>query len=73
MEKPVQPDFDTPEEIFAWRKQQRKRRRVMTMGEYGLWCRGGDYFDHPSDASCFRGGLTLILDGRPPMFGGFED
>lgn len=72
-EKPVAPEFETPDEFFAWRDQQRKRHRVMTTGEYALWCRGGDTFDFPTSSDCFRGGLTLILDGRPPIFGGFED
>jgi hypothetical protein len=43
------------------------------MGEYHQWSRNGDAFDHPSSAGCFRGGLTIILDGRPPVYGGFED
>lgn len=71
--KPIMPDFQSAEEIFDWRNEQRQRRRVMTMGEYSLWAKHGDFFDSPSSASAFRGGLTIIFDNRPPMYGGFED
>lgn len=58
---------------FAHRDRQRQRRRVMTMGEYTLWAKCGDAYDTPTNTDCFRGGLTLTLDGRPPMFGRHED
>jgi hypothetical protein len=27
---------------FAWREKERQKDRVMTVGEYQAWCRGGD-------------------------------
>ena len=58
---------------FAARDRQRQKRRVMTMGEYVLWSRCGDAYDSPTNNDCFVGGLTIILDGRPPIFGHHED
>lgn len=72
-EKPIMPIFETADEIFAWRDQQRRRHRVMTMGEYNAWAKSGDFFDSNVSADAFRGGLTIILDGRPTMYGGFDD
>lgn len=58
------------DDFFAWRDRQRKRHRVMTMGEYQAWKSGGDMISHPSNSNCFLGGLTLLVDtpaiiGRP--------
>lgn len=74
VEKPRVPDsVKTTDEYFDWRNQQRQRHRVMTLGEYNLWCKVGDAFDDHCSTDTFRGGLTIVLDGRPPIFGGYED
>jgi hypothetical protein len=58
----------TTEEWFAWREAERRKRRVMTVGEYRAWCRGGDAISSSAEANPFPGGLTILL-GTPPIIG----
>lgn len=68
----VSPDA---ERFFVWRKEQRRKPRVMTWAEYQAWCRGGDLISHPSDSNAMTGGLTIKLGPASGVIGeivGFE-
>jgi hypothetical protein len=49
------------EDWLKWRDRERAKHRVMTVAEWEAWCRGGDAISHPSSASCFPGGLTILF------------
>lgn len=46
-------------EFLKWREVQRKRHRVMTVGEYYAWRQGGDVLSSPTEANAFPCGLTI--------------
>lgn len=69
-------EFSSVDEFMVWfkewRNNQRRRPRVMTLGEYRAWLAAGDVISHPSSAPAFQGGLTIHFDG-PPIIGRFDD
>jgi hypothetical protein len=64
-------DQEELDRYFAWRDAMRRKHRTMTMGEYRAWLQGGDLISHPSKASNFLGGLTILLD-TPAIIGKVE-
>ncbi len=59
------------DEWLAWRDAEKKKHRVMTLGEYMAWSRGGDLISHPTSSNAFPGGLTILFN-TPPVIGRTE-
>jgi len=54
-------DIKTIDDWVQWCDENRRKHRVMTVGEYRAWCAGGDEISHPGSSNAFPGGLTITL------------
>ena len=63
----------TSDEFFDWRYRQQKKHRTMTLAQYHSWCHSGDLLSHPSNSTCFPGGLTITLGHASGIHGEVED